>query len=191
MMDRLIAGGNPMTLVQFRRRRPSRRRGAKFPFGPGRHWLAVGFAAFAVAAFQLEAPRQATDMTPTAAIAAPERTGRPRPFQLCGKGERHNCIVDGDTIWLDGENIRIADIDTPEVFSPSCPAEHTKGVEATRRMMALLNAGTFELRGVGRETDRYGRTLRTIHRDGESLGARLVAEGLAEEWGGRRIAWCS
>lgn len=35
-------------------------------------------------------------------------------FDLCA-GERLTCVVDGDTFWLEGRKIRVADIDTPEV----------------------------------------------------------------------------
>jgi endonuclease YncB( thermonuclease family) len=35
-----------------------------------------------------------------------------------------------------------------------------------------------------------GRSLMRVTRGGTSLGAVLVNEGLAEEWGGARRAWC-
>lgn len=115
-----------------------------------------------------------------------------RHIEPCATGRHENCIVDGDTMWLDGQKLRIADIDAPEIFSPSCQAEADRGRRATSRMQALVNAGPFEVRRIaGRDVDRYGRKLRTLHRDGLSLGGRLVAEGLAEEWGGPDIAWCS
>ncbi len=56
--------------------------------------------------------------------------------------------------------------------------------------MALLNEGPFTLLREGRDEDRYGRALRVILRDGRSLGAILVEEGLAEQWQGRRGDWC-
>jgi len=34
---------------------------------------------------------------------------------VCAPGPRDNCVHDGDTVWLAGEKIRIADIDTPEL----------------------------------------------------------------------------
>ncbi len=37
------------------------------------------------------------------------------------------------------------------------------------------------------DADRYGRKLRLIMRDGESLGAALVDEGLADQWDGARV----
>src|SRR5437870_1862265 len=62
---------------------------------------------------------------------------------------------------------------------------------STVRLLELINSGPFELinRG-GRDEDRYGRKLRTIERDGRSLGEMLVAEGLARRWDGARGSWC-
>ncbi|MEE4154961.1 MAG: thermonuclease family protein, partial [Erythrobacter sp.] len=63
---------------------------------------------------------------------------------------------------------------------------------ATRRLQELLNAGAFSLEAApgAASRDRYGRALRIVTRDGESLGQMLVREGLAEEWGGARREWC-
>ncbi|AZN73778.1 thermonuclease family protein [Georhizobium profundi] len=110
---------------------------------------------------------------------------------MCGSGARINCVVDGDTIWLGGQNIRIADIDTPEIFSPQCAAERERGERAARRLQQLVNAGPIELRRGLRDEDRYGRKLRTLHRGGRSLGDILVAEGLARKWDGARRGWCA
>ena len=40
------------------------------------------------------------------------------PFSMCFTGGGYNCVVDGDTIWLQGTKIRIADIDAPETHEP-------------------------------------------------------------------------
>ena len=111
-------------------------------------------------------------------------------FALCAEGPRTTCVVDGDTFWLNGEKVRIADINAPETHSAGCPAEQVLGDRATRRLIGLLNAGPFTLDTDGRATDRYGRLLRVVHRGGRSLGGQLVAEGLAEPWRGRRSDWC-
>jgi|GEM_PF-2787979 len=92
--------------------------------------------------------------------------------------------------WYAGEKIRIADINTPEVGEPGCASEAALGARATTRLQALLNQGAFALEKVDRDRDKYGRLLRTVTRDGESLGAVLVDEGLAEEWQGYRRDWC-
>lgn len=111
-------------------------------------------------------------------------------FTLCATGPRTTCVVDGDTFWLHGEKVRIADINAPETHGASCTAEAMLGAEATRRLIALLNAGPFMLEAGPRNRDRYGRQLRTVTRGGSSLGGQLVAEGLAESWRGRRSDWC-
>jgi endonuclease YncB( thermonuclease family) len=99
-------------------------------------------------------------------------------------------VIDGDTFDHGGVRIRIADIDTPEV-NGRCPFETALAARATARMRALLAAGPFELHPInGRDEDRYGRKLRIVTRGGRSLGDRLVAEGLARTWSGRREPWC-
>ena len=112
-------------------------------------------------------------------------------FALCDHSPRITCVVDGDTFWLAGEKVRIADINAPETHPAGCPAELELGEAATRRLIVLLNAGPFELEPIERERDRYGRLLRTVTRSGRSLGAQLVSEGLAERWHGRRSDWCA
>jgi endonuclease YncB( thermonuclease family) len=111
-------------------------------------------------------------------------------FAVCGQGRRVTCVVDGDTIWLRGEKIRIADIDTPEVSAPKCAQELQRGRLATRRLTGLLNAGPFQLEPADRAQDRYGRSLYRLTRNGQSLGAPLVAEGLAVWYGKGRPDWC-
>ncbi|MBY3245974.1 thermonuclease family protein [Rhizobium laguerreae] len=111
-------------------------------------------------------------------------------FSICGDSHRTNCVVDGDTFWFEGEKIRIADIDTPELSPPRCEAERIKGEAAKSRLLALLNAGKFSLAAGFRDEDKYGRKLRTVSRAGNSLGDVLIGEGLARSWDGARHGWC-
>ncbi len=109
---------------------------------------------------------------------------------VCADGPRTTCVVDGDTFWLNGEKIRIADIDTPEMDG-RCAFESRQARAARDRLVALLNAGPFNLQPIGsRDRDQYGRLLRAVERNGRSLGDQLVAEGLARTWSGKREPWC-
>jgi endonuclease YncB( thermonuclease family) len=131
-------------------------------------------------------PIAASELAPKLSLVA-ETSPR---FDLCGI-RRRTCVVDGDTFWLDGEKIRIADIDTPEISEPKCNAEYQLGMKATYRLRDLLNEGAFEVRPIGnRDEDRFGRKLRVIVRHGQSLGDQLVSEGLARTWTERREPWC-
>lgn len=130
---------------------------------------------------------EATIGPPSAEAANP---AAPVHFGLCHRGGGTNCVVDGDSFWMHGERVRVADIDAPETHPPRCAEERRLGDAATRRLQALLNQGPVTLAVEGRDTDRYGRKLRVVMRDGQSLGEQLVEEGLARPWEGRRRPWC-
>jgi micrococcal nuclease len=138
---------------------------------------------------QEDAPEQVAQFAGTPIVNARPDTVSVR-FDICGGGARVTCVVDGDTIWLRGQKIRIADIDTPEVSSPRCPAELERGRRATQRMVELLNAGPFTLEPGARAQDRYGRALYVVTRGGASVGGALVDEGLAVWYGNGRPDWC-
>ncbi|MBX4939146.1 thermonuclease family protein [Rhizobium binae] len=123
-------------------------------------------------------------------VKAPAHDALSASFALCSDGHRTNCVVDGDTFWFNGQKIRIADIDTPELSPPRCEAERIKGEAAKSRLPVLLNAGKFSLSTGFRDEDKYGRKLRTVSRAGHSLGDVLVQEGLARSWNGARHGWC-
>ena len=98
-------------------------------------------------------------------------------------GARHHCVHDGDTVWWQGEKIRIADIDTPELTG-KCEAERRRARAARDRLVQLLNARPVTIRRTG--TDRFGRTLARLG----NVGEQLIAEGLATRWPKRRD-WCT
>ena len=167
--------------------------GRRRHFATGR-WLGRSFGFLALAAVlsfgyareEVSAPQIVSLWQGPAAPAAITS----RPFPICSSGARVDCIVDGDTFWFSGQKVRIADMDTPEISSPACRREFELGERAKRRLHQLMNEGPIELRKSGRERDRYGRLLRTVHRDGRSVGDILIAEGLARRWNGRKESWC-
>ena len=101
-------------------------------------------------------------------------------FTLCTSAPRETCVVDGDTFWLAGEKVRMADTNAPETAQAECASERQRGEAAKLRLLQLLNQGPVQLVDEARSRDRYGRRLAVAMRQGESLGARLVADGLAE-----------
>lgn len=151
---------------------------SQFLFGPGRPVLTLPKIGG-----ELASPQTAREATPKEATAAVS-------FTMCGSERRIDCVVDGDTFWLGGEKIRIADIDAPETHPPRCEYEARLGDEATERLLALLNEGPFTLRSADRDEDRYGRKLRIVLSGGRSVGGVLVSEGLARAWTGHREPWC-
>lgn len=92
------------------------------------------------------------------------------------------CIVDGDTLWLNGENIRLEGLDTPEPMSQICGGNREVALagQASARLRDLLNTNAWTIERSG--LDRYGRTLATIRIDGRDVGTWLVEERLARWW---------
>lgn len=105
---------------------------------------------------------------------------------LCGSPQVH----DGDSLRCNGERIRIANIDAPEVAgSPKCErrpvprsawCDPAAGEAARRALAGLLRGRKITIVRTG--TDPYGRTLALVYADGIDAGAWLVDQGLARPW---------
>lgn len=104
------------------------------------------------------------------------------------------CVIDGDTITVRSERIRIANIDAPEIGHPKCDAERRLGLVARKRLAELLGSGQVDVEKgdpeSGRIKDRYGRTLALVYVDGKDVGETLIEELLARPWQGKRRNWC-
>lgn len=100
--------------------------------------------------------------------------------------------VDGDTIAMGTERIRLVGYDTPETAFARCTAEKRLGLIAKARLQALLDRGPVTIHRTGKR-DKYGRTLASVRIDGRDVGAILIAEGMAVAYTGRtaRIDWCA
>lgn len=110
-------------------------------------------------------------------------------FRMCGSN-RYTCIVDGDTIWFEGQNLRLESYDTPEPYNDICGGQREVALAhlASARLLELLNSNAFTVDTHG--ADRYGRTLATIRIGGRDVGDVLIAEGLARRWPNGREFWC-
>lgn len=178
------------TIIRFRNRPgPKTRTRHVWPSVLGIFVLVTGV--WALAQFTTVTDRPLLSLPQIGDHSAPARPAVTRYFAMCDRMRRDYCVIDGDTFTVADATIRIADIDAPETHPPRCEQEARLGAQATRRLQELLNSGPFVLSRPGwRDEDRYGRKLRTVSRDGRSLGAVLVSEGLAREWIGRRMPWC-
>lgn len=89
-------------------------------------------------------------------------------------------VVDGDTIDIGGERVRLEGIDTPEV-GQTCPRRWIGtwkcGLKATLALRKLV-AGRM-VRCEGSEFGRYGRLLGTCFVEGRNINAHMVRTGYA------------
>lgn len=97
-------------------------------------------------------------------------------------------VIDGDTFRLNGETVRVLNIDAPEIHPCRCQHECDLGYQA-RAFAEQFLVGDISLERADRK-DKYGRTLARVSVGGRDLGDALIAQGLARPWEGRRRPWC-
>ncbi|GEO84918.1 MULTISPECIES: nuclease [Alphaproteobacteria] len=146
------------------------------------------------------APIGVTAVTPPAAVPVPGgRPGDPSEdgkgftgkFYFCGTSGLDNCVASGDSFWFRKGRILLADVVAPGTEEAKCQQERDKGFAAKVRLRELLNAGRFDLSELkGQNVPAIGPLMRVVTRDGRSLGAVLVSEGLAQPRFGKRQSWC-
>jgi endonuclease YncB( thermonuclease family) len=92
--------------------------------------------------------------------------------------------VDGDSLRLDGKDIRLAGIDAPELHQ-TCLRDGQRSYpcgEVARKALSELIAGRLVTCRLGAR-DRYRRRLATCEAAGEDVGAALVKKGYALAYG--------
>lgn len=91
-------------------------------------------------------------------------------------------IIDGDTVEVAGEKLRLKGWDTPEKFgNEKCAKEKMLGEKASQYATTML-ARSREFSFVRSGTDAFGRTLSHWSVDGADYGKQLQAAGLAKRW---------
>jgi endonuclease YncB( thermonuclease family) len=96
--------------------------------------------------------------------------------------------IDGDTILVSGEKIRVMGVDTPELHA-RCPAELEAAIAAHIFTQAALDRGPVLLQRTRR--DKYGRTLAVVWIADRDLAALLIEAGHGRPYyGERRRPWC-
>jgi endonuclease YncB( thermonuclease family) len=102
-------------------------------------------------------------------------------------------IVDGDTIRVDGEKVRLVGFDAPETGDDTarCDEERAWGERAKARLEELLESGEIDIR-YRKHRDRYRRLLARLSVNGENVGATLIRERLAVKYrgSGPKMDWC-
>ncbi|MBI1392322.1 MAG: thermonuclease family protein [Alphaproteobacteria bacterium] len=100
-------------------------------------------------------------------------------------------VIDGDTIRIREEIIRLMNIDAPELTG-GCAASRRLASLAAERLQELVVAagpGNVEIHRAAR-ADRYGRTLAQVRGPRGDFAVALASEELAVPWSGRRHDWC-
>lgn len=119
-----------------------------------------------------------------------------QPMDICQSEQESTCVVDGDTLRVANERIRLLGIDAPEL-----PGHCARGRDcvagdpfaATANLGRVLGSGRLEVERVG--TDHYGRTLALVTAGGVDVSCAQLKGGFAvykPQWdnGGKLAARC-
>jgi len=116
-----------------------------------------------------------------AGVGVPRLAGDGEGGAAAGGGPgRVDRVVDGDTVIVDGERVRLIGVDTPESVKPGTPVE-CFAKKASAFTQRLVDGRRVRLELDVERRDRYGRLLAYVRRrdDGLFVNAELVAQGYA------------
>ena len=88
-------------------------------------------------------------------------------------------VVDGDTIHLNGEQIRFTGIDTPELKQTCIKEGFIDPCGVTAKEILIVKIGDKKVECISEGKDRYKRTLAECFVNDESLSSYLVRSGHA------------
>ena len=122
-------------------------------------------------------------LTQTAARMDQSSANRVIPSQLT--------VIDGDTVGLFGQSVRLVGFDTPETYKAQCPEERRLSDTATNSLSELLARASSAQLVYLPERDQYGRDLARLMLNGRDVADIMVGEGFARRYsGGQRGSWC-
>lgn len=111
-----------------------------------------------------------------ALLAVALSTGAARCADLVGVAS----VIDGDTIEIHGQRVRLFGVDAPETRQLCAAADGREwrcGTQAARALDALV--GRASVRCVSRGQDRYRRLVAVCFLGGQDVAESMVAQGLA------------
>jgi endonuclease YncB( thermonuclease family) len=109
-------------------------------------------------------------------------------FRQCYAGVGDNCVLDGDTIYVNREKVEIAEIEAPLIEGAECGAERERGIDAAVWLADLLNGGKVTVSEP--INDPSGRVVHNVDVDGRDVAKAMISAGVARGYTGEKRNYC-
>ncbi|WP_426277947.1 hypothetical protein [Sphingomonas sp. FW199] len=110
-------------------------------------------------------------------------------FRRCSSGVTQ-CVIDGAQFRWNNRIVELADAEVPNPRLPACQEEAIIGARSLARLASLLNDGPFVISPQSLGKGKRGAERHIVMRQGVSIGAVLIEEGLARRPGASVPRWC-
>jgi len=110
-------------------------------------------------------------------------------FGQCYNSDGRNCVLDGDTIYVDRAKVLIAGIEAPDINGARCDQEKSRGIAAAVALSDLLQSGNVTVSPAFR--DEYGRTVSKVAVKGQDVADYLISHSFVRAFTGEKQKWCS
>ena len=109
-------------------------------------------------------------------------------FGQCYNSDGRDCVLTGDTIYVDHQRVQIAGIEAPQISAAACRREKERGISAAVALSGLLQSGEVTVSPTF--LDEYGRAVSAVRVKGQDIGQKMVDYSLVRRFTGEKQQWC-
>ena len=109
-------------------------------------------------------------------------------FGQCYNSDGSNCVLDGDTIYVDHQRVQLAGIEAPEIIAAHCREEKDRGIAAAVGLSDLLQSGNVTVSPPF--LDEYDRVVRKVAVNGRDVSGWMFNHSLVRGFTGEKQNWC-
>ena len=110
-------------------------------------------------------------------------------FGQCYNSDGRDCVLTGDTIYVDHQRVQIAGIEAPGIVGAGCSQEKDRGIAAAVGLSGLLQSGEVTVSPTF--LDEYGRAVSKVQVKGQDVAEKMLNYSFVRRYTGEKQKWCN